>query len=149
MLTPNLSFLVYSASMVVLCVNVLALWVYSGAARSRTKTSLNPEDRGVNAAGLVDVDPPVVARVLRAHRNAADNILPFAVLGLLFVLWGASPLLTSIFCGLFVVARLGHTFSYLNEQQPWRSASFAVGVLTTLVMVGFLAKAMVTSYLAG
>ncbi len=148
MLTSNPSFLVYSASMVVLCVNVLALWAYSGAVRARTKTSHTREDLGVTAGGLVDVDPPAVARVLRAHRNAADNILPFAVLGLLYVLWGASPLLTSIFCGVFVVARLGHTFSYLNEKQPWRSVSFAVGVLTTFVMVGFLAKGLIAAYLA-
>ncbi len=147
MLTTNPSFLIYSASMVLLCLNVLALWVYSGAVRNKTKTTPNPEDLSGKDKGpsLVHVDPPEVARVLRAHRNAADNILPFAVLGLLFVLWGASPMLTAIFCGVFVVARLGHSFSYLNEKQPWRSLSFGAGVLTTLVMVGFLVRALVAA----
>ena len=92
-------------------------------------------------AALAAVDPArAVARVLRAHRNAADNILPFAVLGLLFVLWGAMPMLTAIFCGVFVVARLTHSFSYLGERQPWRTVSFGVGALATLVMVGFLVR---------
>lgn len=92
-------------------------------------------------AALAAVDPPAVARVLRARRNAAaDNILPFAVLGLLVVLWGATPMLTAIFCGVFVVARLAHSFSYLGEGQPWRTVSFGVGALATLVMVGFLVR---------
>src|SRR4051812_32269565 len=98
MLTANPSFLIYSLTMVVLCVNVLALWAYSGAVRNKTKTTHNPEDIRTVASGasVVQVDPPEVARVLRAHRNAADNILPFAILGLLFVMWGASPLLTAV-----------------------------------------------------
>ena len=79
----------------------------------------------------------------RAHRNAADNILPFAILGLLFVLWGASPLLTGIFCGTFAVARIAHLLAYLNEKQPWRSISFVVGVLATVTMVGFLVRSFV------
>ncbi|MDB5218479.1 MAG: hypothetical protein JWO86_6406 [Myxococcaceae bacterium] len=147
MLTTNPSFLVYSAAMVVLCLNVLVLWAYSGAVRNRSKTTHNPEDISATAKGasLVDADPPSVARVLRAHRNAADNILPFAVLGLLFVLWGASPMLTAIFCGVFVAARLGHSFSYLGEKQPWRTLSFAVGAAATLGMVGFLVRALVAA----
>jgi glutathione S-transferase len=148
MLTPaNLSFLIYSAAMVVLCLNVLGLWGYSGAVRGKTKTALNSEDVSTVAKGaaLVQVDPPAVARVLRAHRNAADNILPFAVLGLLFVLWGASPTLTAIFCGVFVAARLVHSLSYLGEKQPWRTASFVVGGIATLTMVGFLVRAMLTA----
>jgi uncharacterized MAPEG superfamily protein len=62
----------------------------------------------------------------------------------LFVLWGGGPIATAIFCGLFVAARLAHTASYLAEKQPWRTVSFVVGGVTTLVLVGFLAKAMFT-----
>ena len=134
MLTTNPSFLIYSIAMVVLCLNVLGLWGYSGAVRTKTKTTHNNEDLGsVTKNGtLVAQDPPEVARVLRAHRNAADNILPFGVFWhLLFVLWGASPLLTTIFCGVFVVARLGHSFSYLGGKQPWRTLTFAIGGFTT------------------
>ena len=147
MLTTNPSFLIYSASMVVLCLNVLFLWGYSGAVRGKTKTTPNSEDLSTVSSGasLVLVDPPAVARVLRAHRNAADNILPFAVLALLFVLWGASPMLTAIFCGLFVTARIGHSLSYLGEKQPWRTITFVVGGLATLVMVGFLVRALVAA----
>ena len=61
------------------------------------------------------------------------------------MLWGASPMLTAIFCGVFVVARVGHSLSYLGEKQPWRTISFGVGALATLVMVGFLVRALVAA----
>lgn len=146
-LTTNPSFLIYSATMVVLCLNVLGLWAYSGAVRNKSKTTMNREDPETvsKGAALVEVDPPEVARVLRAHRNAADNILPFAVLALLFVLWGASPFLTGIFCGVFAFARIVHTLSYLGGRQPWRTLSFAVGGGATLVMVGFLVRALIAA----
>lgn len=144
-LTANPSFLIYTATMIVLCLNILGLWAYSGAVRGKTKTTPNEEDAGSIAKGatLAAVDPPEVARVLRAHRNAADNILPFAILALLFVVWGASPMLTGIFCGIFVFARIGHTLSYLGEKQPWRSIMFGVGGVATLVMVGFLVRSLI------
>jgi uncharacterized MAPEG superfamily protein len=144
-MTQNPSFLIYSATMVVLCLNILLLWAYSGVVRAKKKVTPNQEDTATGKQALITSEPPEVARVLRAHRNAADNILPFAVLGLLFVIWGGSPLLTAIFCGIFAVARLGHSFSYLKEIQPWRSVMFAVAGLDTLVMVGFLAKALIAS----
>lgn len=146
-MTQNPSFLIYSATMLLLCLNILGLWAYSGSVRAKKKVTPNHEDVDTVSknATLVSSDPPEVARVLRAHRNAADNILPFAILGLLFVIWGGSPLLTAIFCGVFVVARLGHSFSYLAEKQPWRTITFVIAGVDTLAMVGFLAKALITS----
>ena len=71
------------------------LWGYSGAVRTKTKTTHNPEDLEAfdkAAAGkVVTADPPEVAHVLRAHTNAVVNILPFLLLdGLLYVVNGAS-----------------------------------------------------------
>jgi uncharacterized MAPEG superfamily protein len=140
----NPSFLVYSVSMLVLCFNVLALWGYSGFVRARSKTARNPEDVG-KGTELLDHDPPEVARVLRAHRNATDNILPFAVLAFLLVLWGASPLVVGVLCGIFTVARLAHSLAYLGEKQPWRTIFFGLGGLTTFTLMGFLVKAFVTT----
>jgi microsomal prostaglandin-E synthase 1 len=146
-LTTNPSFLIYSATMVVLCLNILALWGYSGAVRAKSKTTPNREDPGTVAKGasVADVDPPEVARVLRAHRNAADNILPFGILALLLVVWGASPMLTGILCGTFVFARLAHTLTYLGEVQPWRTRTFVIGGVATLVMIGFLVRSLIAA----
>ncbi len=145
-MTPNTSFLIYTACMIVLCLNVLGLWAYSGSVRAKVKVTPNPEDiLSVTKDSKLGADTPEIARVLRAHRNAADNIIPFAILGLLFVLWGGSPLLTAVFCGVFTLARLAHTISYLGEKQPWRTIAFVIGGIDTLVMVAFLTKALIAS----
>ncbi len=136
----NPALLLYSASMVILCLNMLGLWVYSGMARSRAKVTPNPEDvASISKGAQVSLEnPPGVARVLRAHRNATANIVPFAILGLLYVLWGGSALWTGIFCGVFTAARLAHSFAYLGEKQPWRSIFFGIGGLDTLAIAGAL-----------
>ena len=128
MTNQNPAFVAYAVASCVLILNQIVLWMMSAMVRGKTKVTPNPEDLpNFKDAGKLGDDPPAVARVLRAHRNAADNILPFAILGLLFVVWGGSPLLTGIFCGVFVAARLAHSVSYLAEKQPWRTLSFVVG----------------------
>ncbi len=140
----NPSFVVYAVSMMVLCLNVVGLWIYSGVVRARTKTARNPEDVGKSTT-LTSDDPPEVARVLRAHRNAADNILPFAILAFILVQLGATPVVVGALCGVFTAARLAHTASYLGEKQPWRSIFFGLGAVTTLTLVGFLVRQIVAS----
>jgi uncharacterized MAPEG superfamily protein len=132
------AFSIYCLAAVVLCLNMLGLWVYSGAARTKTKTVWNPEDAQTVAKGaeVVAAEPPEVARVLRAHTNAFANIVPFLLLGLLYVINGASPRAAWIAFGGFTLARLGHTFAYLAGKQPWRTLFFALGAIFTVgVMV--------------
>jgi uncharacterized MAPEG superfamily protein len=142
-LASNPSFVIYGLSMVVLSLNILFLWVYSGLVRFRTKTAMNPEDARTGAIEVVGADPPAVARVLRAHRNAVDNIVPFAILAFVFVIMGATPTMTAALCGAFTFFRLAHSFSYLGEKQPWRSLSFALGGLSTLVIAGLAVKSLI------
>ena len=52
---------------------------------------------------------------------------------------------TAIFCGVFVAARIGHSLSYLGGKQPWRTISFTVGGVATLVMVGFLVRTLIAA----
>lgn len=84
----NSTFLAYAITCLVLCGNLLFLWGYSGAARAKTKTAMNEEDAIRFSASLAEIDPPKVARVLRAHSNAEASIYPFLFLGLVFVLAG-------------------------------------------------------------
>jgi prostaglandin-E synthase 1 len=131
------AFSIYALCTVVLCLNLLALWAMSGTVRGRTKTTPNNEDAKTFAKGstLLETDPPEVARVLRAHKNADVNIIPFLVLGLLYVINGASARAAWILFGGFTLARLGHTVAYLNAKQPWRSIFFAIGVLITFAVM--------------
>jgi len=146
-IAQNPAFLAYAVSLIVLCLNMLLLWAYSGAARGKTKTTPNEEDARTVASGakVVDLDPPEVARVLRAHRNATANIVPFAILGLVYVLAGGSGTSAAVLFGTFTVARIAHSFAYLNAKQPWRTGSFVLGAVATLALMGMLVKTLVAA----
>jgi uncharacterized MAPEG superfamily protein len=143
-LAANPAFIAYAVTVIVLSLDMLFLWGYSGAVRGRAKATPNAEDaRG--SAKLVEVEPPEIARVLRAHANAAANIVPFAILGLVYVLAGAPPMTAAIVFGIFALARIAHAFAYLNAKQPWRTLSFVVGAATTLVLMGLIVRSLVVA----
>src|SRR3984957_5811766 len=84
----NPAFLAYVFTCLVLSLNLLMLWVSSGAIRARGGVAINPEDGARYGAPVSELDPPAVARLLRAHRNAEATIYPFLLLGLVYVLAG-------------------------------------------------------------
>jgi len=129
------AFVAYAITGMILCVNMIGVWAYSGTVRGKTKTTINAEDAKQFKAPLVDHDPPEVARVLRAHANAAANIYPFLFLGLVFVLAGGSATAAEIIFGAFTVSRLVHSIAYLAGKQPWRSLAFGAGGLATLALM--------------
>jgi prostaglandin-E synthase 1 len=141
----NPSFIIYCLFAAVLCINMLGLWAYSGAVRAGTKTTPNSEDAGNTAKGatVTDATPDAVGRVLRVHRNANDNIIPFLILGLIYVLLGATPRMAWIAFGTFTAARLAHTFVYLAGKQPWRTIFFVLGQLVTLGVVVQILRSVV------
>ena len=146
-LAANPAFVAYVLSMLVLSLNLLLLWAYSGAVRGKAKVTPNTEDAGTIASGakVDESNPPEIARVLRAHANAMANIIPFAILGLLFVLLGGSATVAYWVFGIFTAARLMHSFVYLAAKQPWRSLAFGIGGASTLVLMGFIVKALVAA----
>jgi hypothetical protein len=76
-MTVNPAFEAYAGTCLVLSLNLLALWVSSGVMRARSGVAINPEDGARYGAPVAASDPPAVARVLRAHRNAEATIYPF------------------------------------------------------------------------
>ena len=134
-LMGNPAFVVYAVTAVVLVLDLLFLWVYSGVVRGGTKTAINEEDAAQFGSTLVAGDPPEVARVLRAHRNAEASIYPFLVLGLVFVLAGGSAGTAKIIFGIYVAARLLHTAVYLAGKQPWRAIAFVTGLLASVALI--------------
>jgi microsomal prostaglandin-E synthase 1 len=144
-LTTSPAFAIYCLTAVALSLNLLGLWGYSGAARGKTKTTPNSEDAGTVAKGaqVVATDPPAVARVLRAHKNAMATIVPHLLLGLLYVILGASAQMAWILFGGFTVARYAHSFAYVGEKQPWRTISFVIGGLLTLALTVQVARSAI------
>ncbi len=141
-LATNPAFLAYAGMIIVLSLNLLVLWGYSGAVRGKSKTTPNPEDAKGSGAAVVEVEPPEVARVLRAHKNAMANIVPFAFLGIVYVLAGGSSTMAHVLFGVFTFARVAHSFAYLKGKQPWRSIFFGLGALTTLILMGMIVKSL-------
>ncbi|MEZ4381015.1 MAG: MAPEG family protein [Nannocystaceae bacterium] len=131
------AYLAYGVTTLVLCLNLTVLWLASGAARVKTKTTLNPEDAQTvsKGAAVVDDNPDAVARVLRAHTNTLVNTVPFLFIGQVYVAAGADATMAWVFMGAFTAARLLYSVCYLGGIQPWRSISFALGVLATLCML--------------
>lgn len=142
-LTANPAFTVYAITILVLSLNMLVLWALSGGVRAKTHTTPNKEDsKDPSKTRVVDADPPEVARVLRAHKNAMANIVPFAILGLVYVLAGGSAMTAAVIFGVFTFARVAHSFAYLGGKQPWRTIFFSLGGAATLALMGFIVKAI-------
>ena len=129
------AFIAYAITALALSLNLIVLWAMSGTVRAGTKTALNAEDAKMFNAAHVDADPPAVARVLRAHRNAEANIYPFLILGLVYVLAGGNYLTSVIIFAVFVVARIAHSIFYVRGGQPWRTLSFTLGGIATLALM--------------
>ncbi len=132
-ITP--AFVAYCVTALLLSLNLIFLWSYSGAARARSRVAINPEDAATRGIPVEPVDPAPVARVLRAHANAQAAILPFLVLGLLYVLTGGGFWPATIIFAVFVAARWTHSAVYLAGKQPWRTLAFVVGAIATLALM--------------
>lgn len=128
-------FVVWAAACVVLCCNLLLLWMLSGAMRKKVRSTPNAEDVPLFGGTLAEAEPPAIARVLRAHANAQASILPFLFLGLAFVLADGPAAAGTAYFATFCVARLAHSWTYVTARQPWRSVSFVTGALVTLVLM--------------
>jgi microsomal prostaglandin-E synthase 1 len=137
-MTQNSLFVSYALTVMASCLNLLFLWGYSGFVRSRTKVVINPEDAATLAKGAAvePLDPPEVARVLRAHANSMAVSVPFLLLAWLFVVAGGNSRVGQIVFAVFVAARWAHTIVYLRSKQPWRTISFVVSMGATTILFG-------------
>ncbi len=131
----NPVFLGYVYTSLVLSLNLLALWISSGAVRARGGVAINPEDGARYSAPVRELDPPAVARILRVHRNAEAAIYPFLILGLIYVLLGGGASIAVPIFAIFAAARIVHSIVYLRGLQPWRTISFAVSSLTLIALI--------------
>ena len=143
-LLGNQTFVAYAIATIVLMVNICFLWGYSGAVRGKTQKAVNEEDAARPNVAHDPVDPPPVARVLRAHANAQASIYPFLFLGLVFVLAGGDATLGKVLFGIFTIARICHSIVYLKGIQPWRTIFFVLGGVTTIVLIGDIVWLLVT-----
>ncbi|MCA9774193.1 MAG: MAPEG family protein, partial [Myxococcales bacterium] len=129
----------YAIASCVLVVKMIVVANWAGFQRFRTGAWLNPEDARWVGKGkpAVAEEHPAVQRAQRAMRNDFENLIPFFVLGALYVATGASALGAAAYFGVFTVARVAHGVFYLNAVQPWRNFSYLAGLL---VLIGLLTQ---------
>lgn len=138
---PNLSWssnstlLAYLCTTIVLSLNLLLLWISSGAVRARGGVAINPEDGARYGVPVSETDPPEVARYLRAHRNAEAITYPFLFLGLVYALVGGSASTAVPIFAIFAMARIAHAIVYLRAIQPWRTITFATSLLAIAALM--------------
>ena len=143
--TPaNPAFLAYVFTCLVLSFNLLMLWVSSGALRAKGGVAINAEDGARYGAPVSELDPPAVARLLRAHRNAEATIYPFLMLGLLYVLAGGGAGMAIPIFAIFIAARIVHSIVYLKAMQPWRTIAFAISLLAILALMAAVLHVLLT-----
>jgi uncharacterized MAPEG superfamily protein len=139
------AFLAYALTCVVLSLNLLALWVSSGAIRAKSGVAINPEDGARYGAPVSELDPPAVARILRAHRNAEATIYPFLLLGMVYVLAGGRVGIAVPIFTVFIAARFAHSIVYLRAMQPWRTIAFAASLLAITALLAAVLHVLLTA----
>lgn len=137
-LLSNPAFKPYVVCAVILSFNPFFIAGLTGAARGKYKTPAVPEDEKLSKNPYRTDTPIEVQRLLNAHRNALETIPIALLVGLLYVLAGASANAVMGFMGVIAAFRWFHTVAYLMEAQPWRTMSFAVAILATMGMMGHL-----------
>jgi uncharacterized MAPEG superfamily protein len=130
LLSPALQVLIITATILALHLIALALW--TGTVRLRRKVYVNPEDARHFSVTTGESEHPDVQRVKRAHQNALENLVPFFIVAWFYVATGPSRTAALAYFGTFTAARILHSVFYLWGRQPFRTLSFAIGVLATL-----------------
>lgn len=83
----------------------------------------------------VKFDNEDVERVRRAHRNDLENILPFFVVGLFYILTNPTESVAINLFRAFAMSRIVHSVVYAVYVIPKaRGLAFGVGLLTTIYM---------------
>ncbi|QXH55108.1 MAPEG family protein [Pseudomonas maumuensis] len=133
---------IYACCVVVLFFKMLAISCYQGYFRLRFLAFTNSEDAAVFRRSAWPAELPQVTRATQAWRNDLENIPLFLALSGLAVAL-ETPLTPSAWLmGLFTVARILHTATYLASIQPWRTVSYALGVVCLIGLAALVIEAV-------
>jgi uncharacterized MAPEG superfamily protein len=106
----------------------------TAAMRGKLKRFINKEDADWLAGHHVDVDDPAVQRIFRAHRNDLEALVPFMIVGALYVWSGASPSVGIAYFTAFLMARFAHTFAYVGGHARMRRNMFTIAWLLNFII---------------
>src|SRR5215467_11823741 len=110
-----------------LVLKMAAVGTYTSILRLGRKVYATPEDYDLQHLPRRSTPDEDVERVRRAHRNDLENVLPFFVVGLLFLLTRPSYTAAAIYLIGYLVARVAHSIFYIRAMQPYRTIAFTLG----------------------
>lgn len=145
-LTGSALFAVFAAALVLLAFKAQLLAAATAATRGKLKKFATEEDAAWLGGVYANPDDERVQRIFRAHRNDLEALLPFAIVGVLYLSSGASRALGIGYCALFLAARFAHTFAYLTRRPRLRRDSFAVAWLVIFAVGGHALWAILAAY---
>jgi glutathione S-transferase len=125
----------YALTAIVLALKMASIAIVQGRARTGAGHFLNPEDAAAFGGTAVVQEPEMVQRASRAWRNDLENIPIFLILAWIYVAAGLSPTAFTIYCVVFMVARIAHTICYINAIQPWRTVAFVAGAIAMVALI--------------
>ena len=120
---------------ILLALKMAAVGTYTSILRIRRRVFATPEDyalQGMTTQATRDED---IERVRRAHQNDLENVLPFFIIGFLFLLTAPSLRGASIYLVGYFIARTLHSIFYIRGLQPHRTIAFSLGGVLTLAMI--------------
>ncbi|XP_053947630.1 microsomal glutathione S-transferase 1-like [Anastrepha ludens] len=123
--------------MAMLVLKMIVVALLTSIKRLATKTFVNPEDF-VDKRIKLKFDDPEVERLRRVHRNDLENILPFFVVGILYVLFDPSPVVAINMFRAVAISRLAHTYIYIYAKpQPARFIAY-LGAVVPMIYISLM-----------
>ncbi|KAK3590541.1 hypothetical protein CHS0354_015519 [Potamilus streckersoni] len=132
---PLFSQFAFYSGVVLMKTVVMSVW--TARHRFGSNTFANPEDCKVVGDKTLKprFDNQDVERVRRCHLNDLENVVPFVLIGMFYILSRPHPAYALLHFRIFAGARLFHTVAYLTPlPQPSRALAFGVGFLVNVSM---------------
>jgi uncharacterized MAPEG superfamily protein len=124
----------YALTAVVLEFKMAAIALVQGKGRFGSGIFVLPEDAKLFHGTESPTEAPIVDRAARAWRNDLENIPIFLIVAGIYVMAGLSEKAFTFYCWTYTVARILHTYTYINAIQPWRTVVFTVGAFAMFAM---------------
>ena len=118
-----------------LVLKMAAVGSYTSILRLRRRVFATPEDYRLQGLAPRETRDEDIERVRRAHQNDLENILPFFIVGFIFLMTRPSLLAAQIYGIGYLVARTLHSVFYIRSMQPHRTIAFTLGGVLTLAML--------------
>jgi uncharacterized MAPEG superfamily protein len=125
----------FALTAVVLEFKMLAIALVQGKGRVSSNQFVVPEDAKLFHGNQTEHEAPIVDRAARAWRNDLENIPIFLILAGIYVAAGLSSKAFGWYCGIFVVMRIVHTYTYIKGIQPWRTVAYTIGLFAMIAMM--------------